>query len=224
MGEEIKKEEGTIDPKVLTDVQDKLKKTMDKLEQLEVSNLKLMTEKDRLEERIDELKNSNKSAAKKEEVVDDGTLDQLTPSQLYKKLRGDIQNDLQVIGSELKALVGGTQQTVERDRVQRRVDEVVKSNPDFWDYKNEIHEIAKRNPNIDPEDAYLIAKSKKEKQSKVDTDKQEEEKRKAKENEKKTFSEKGGSVPIELSKDKPASSKDAAVSAWDEVMEGQEGV
>lgn len=56
-------------------------------------------------------------------------------------------------------------QKVEVLRVNQEVDKCEKKYPDFWDYRQEIWQIASNNPSLSIEQAYLLAKSQNPKQT-----------------------------------------------------------
>lgn len=57
--------------------------------------------------------------------------------------------------------IGSFRREMTLREVQRQIEEVAKRYPDFFEYKDEMVEIAKRHPTIGPEEAYLLAKSRK---------------------------------------------------------------
>lgn len=62
----------------------------------------------------------------------------------------------------VKQEVQNYKQETKQERMKRQIKETANKYNDFWDYAADIDEIAQDNPNIGPEEAYFIAKGRKE--------------------------------------------------------------
>ena len=78
-------------------------------------------------------------------------LDQMSGSELAKTILNSVAR---VVEDQIKPVTSKLTQV----EFNQLVDAVARRHPDFWDYKDQMIEIAKQNPNMHPEAAYKLAK------------------------------------------------------------------
>ena len=97
------------------------------------------------------------------EEEDDEEVDEKTLESLPRKGFADhiIKKVSKVVEKQLKSVsksASDVKDEVARDRVEKAVMEVAKENKDFWDWKDEIKDIADSSPGIYPRRAYQLAR------------------------------------------------------------------
>lgn len=101
-----------------------------------------------------------------------------------------------------------------------QIEKASSTHADFWDFKDEIKVIIDEHPNLDIEDAYVLARSKSpDKASLIDTKAAEEEAKAKAEEEKEAEPKYGGLLPTSgnTKRSQHMKSEDAAEAAWNEL-------
>lgn len=93
-----------------------------------------------------------------DEEIDDKTLESLPRKQFADHLIGKVSK---IIEKQLKGVqkeVSSVKEGVSREKVQEQVMKLAGEHKDFWDWKDEIAEIATEMPGITPARAYKMAR------------------------------------------------------------------
>ena len=108
--------------------------------------------------RVSEKDEEDEDENEEEEDVDEKTLETLPRRQFADHI---VQKVSKLVEKQLKTVSKGTAEVkddVLRERAEKAVMAVAEKNPDFWDWKDEIGEIATASPGISPARAYKLAR------------------------------------------------------------------
>lgn len=179
----------------------------------------------KLEERLDAHATPPKGDDKSDTTTDDNEVDvdALDNRGLLKHMTGEISKLLEPIQKQLSH----SDTKIEQTRASSEVEKAASSYNDFYDFKGEIEERIKANPNLSVDDAYHLAKvhnpekviALQEAAQKIEDDKKEEDKKE----EKSAF---GGLLPTSTigEPNQRMEAKEAANNAWDETMAGFDSI
>lgn len=132
-----------------------------------------------------------------------------------------------------RSLTGVHESTAEKD-IRAQIQDCVKKHPDFWEWRGEMQAIVKRNPNMTPEEAYVLARSYnpnkvKEVETKLETPEQKTERERKEQASKKTIPDFlfGGLTPTSgktggKAREKVKAGADPGEVAWERVIGGGE--
>jgi hypothetical protein len=196
----------------LVTMQAELKSVKDKQIELETANAQLLAERQSFDQRLIDLKREKEEKPAPEE--DDSVLDELTPSQLFKKLKTHFDGSLSRIGEDLRGRITQKEAASEQEKMAALIEQAKIDNPDFMDHRKEIHALAIKYPTLTPQDAYDMVMLRKQKEAaklaKVVEQKRGKEAR--------TFSERGSGTPRGVAGAKSMTKEEAAEAAWAETM------
>ena len=193
-------------------IQAELKSVMDKQSELEIQNAQLLAERQQFDQRLIDLKREKEEKPAPEE--DDSVLDELTPSQLFKKLKTHFDGSLNRIGEDLRGRITQKEAATEQEKMAALIEQAKIDNPDFMDHRKEIHALAMKYPTLTPQDAYDMVMMRKQKEAaKL---KAVEDKKRGKES--RVFSERGSGTPKSVVGAKSMTKEEAAEAAWAETM------
>jgi len=215
VGQEAGEEGGSDQPNAgdaLTAIQAELKSVKDKQTELEMQNAQLIAERQQFDQRLIDLKREKEEKPAPEE--DDSVLDELTPSQIFKKLKTHFDTSLSKIGEDLRGRITQKEAASEQEKMAALIEQAKIDNPDFMNHRKEIHELAIKYPTLTPQDAYDMVMLRKQREAaklaKVTEQKRGKEAR--------VFSEKGSGTPRGVAGAKSMTKEEAALAAWDETM------
>jgi len=155
------------------------------------------------------------SMPKEDEDID---IDELPPKQLLKLIEQQITNTITPLMEEVQTL-----------KVLREIDKCEAKYPDFWDYEEDLRQIAMSNPMLTIEQAYQLAKAGKgekgeDKEKETSTKTRTEKLLRLPPRPRATAAEKPGVATSSTEKkDEIKTIKSAAERAWEEVIGSKEG-
>ena len=224
MGEELKTDANENTPGDGKGIEE-IQKSMDAMKSELQGTISLMQAK--IGEKDGTIKALEDNQAKFEEMFSKATppleetdFDNLTSAELYKKTMDDVKKLLEKAAEVKEKVLKTEKSNSQLETIRKEVADLRGSDEEFDGYMKDaekreaLREYATKHPTLGVKEVFKMVKSTfDEKAQKIVKDKEA-----LLEKERKAFTEGGGALPTELTKDKDLKGKSAAEKAWDMVM------